>query len=304
MEKECSLTNHPVSFQTILGDVRDKTILERVFASFRLDVVFHAAAYKHVPMQENHPWEAILTNIQGTLNLINIAEDSTVNRFVLVSTDKAVNPTNIMGATKRIAEKLIQSKSLDSSVKYMAVRFGNVIGSSGSVIPTFQEQIKNGGPVTVTDPEVIRYFMTIPEAAELVIQAGAMGGRGDIFVLDMGEPVKILDLARRMIKLSGMEIRDENNPEGDIEIIFTGLRPGEKLYEELLIEGDVSDTSHSQILKAEEDYIIWEEMEEFIKELKKVEEKADHKALINIFMKTVSGYKPNEEIQDVLYEKK
>ena len=241
--RECEFSKHPVSFQPILGDIRDKTLLHRVFSSFNPDVVFHAAAYKHVPMQEDHPWEAILTNIQGTLNLIDAAEDYNVNRFVLVSTDKAVNPTNIMGATKRVAEKLIQSKSIDSKVKFMAVRFGNVIGSSGSVIPTFQEQIRNGGPITITDPKMQRYFMSISEAAQLILQAGAMGFGGEIYVLDMGKPVNIQDIAYELIRLSGLE------PETDIGIEYIGMRPGEKMYEELQThEENIIDTGHDKIL--------------------------------------------------------
>ena len=243
IEKECQNSSHPVSFQPILGDIRDKTLLERVFSSFKPDVVFHAAAYKHVPMQENHPWEAILTNIQGTLNLINTAEDYNVNRFVLVSTDKAVNPTNIMGATKRIAEKLIQSKAIDSKVKYMAVRFGNVIGSSGSVIPTFQEQIRNGGPITLTDPGMERYFMSISEAAQLILQTGAMGSNGEIYILDMGNPVNIKDIAYELIRLSGLE------PEKDISIEYIGSRPGEKMFEELKTkEENIIETKHEKIM--------------------------------------------------------
>ena len=243
IEKECEQSKHPVSFQPILGDIRDKTLLQRVFSSFNPDVVFHAAAYKHVPMQEDHPWEAILTNIQGTLNLIDAAEDYNVNRFVLVSTDKAVNPTNIMGATKRVAEKLIQSKSIDSNVKFMAVRFGNVIGSSGSVIPTFQEQIRNGGPITITNPNMQRYFMSISEAAQLILQAGAMGTGGEIYVLDMGKPVNIQNIAYELIRLSGLE------PETDIEIEYIGMRPGEKMYEELQThEENIIDTGHEKIL--------------------------------------------------------
>jgi len=243
IEKECQNNSHPVSFQPILGDIRDKTLLERVFSSFKPDVVFHAAAYKHVPMQEDHPWEAILTNIQGTLNIINTAEDYNVNRFVLVSTDKAVNPTNIMGATKRIAEKLIQSKAIDSKIKYMAVRFGNVIGSSGSVIPTFQEQIRNGGPITLTDPGMERYFMSISEAAQLILQTGAMGSNGEIYVLDMGKPVNIKDIAYELIRLSGLE------PEKDILIEYIGSRPGEKMFEELKAEEEnVVETNNENIM--------------------------------------------------------
>ena len=241
--RECEQSKHPVSFQPILGDIRDKTLLHRVFASFKPDVVFHAAAYKHVPMQEDHPWEAVLTNIQGTLNLIDASEDYGVNRFVLVSTDKAVNPTNIMGATKRVAEKLIQGKAVDSKVKFMAVRFGNVIGSSGSVIPTFQQQIRNGGPVTITDPKMKRYFMSISEAAQLILQAGAMGDGGEIYVLDMGSPVNIKDIAFELIRLSGLE------PEKDISIEYIGMRPGEKMFEELRTdEENIIDTGHDKIL--------------------------------------------------------
>ena len=248
IERECSQHKHPVSFQPILGDIRDKALLHRVFASFKPEVVFHAAAYKHVPMQENHPWEAVLTNINGTLNLIDASEDYGVERFVLVSTDKAVNPTNIMGATKRVAEKLIQSKSIDSKVKYMAVRFGNVIGSSGSVIPTFQEQIRNGGPVTITNPKMQRYFMSISEAAQLILQAGAMGNGGEVYVLDMGSPVNIKDIAYELIRLSGLE------PEKDISIEYIGSRPGEKLYEELQTKDEnIMDTNHEKILMMKND---------------------------------------------------
>ncbi|MDB9884572.1 polysaccharide biosynthesis protein [Candidatus Marinimicrobia bacterium] len=248
IERECSQNKHPVSFQPILGDIRDKALLHRVFASFKPEVVFHAAAYKHVPMQENHPWEAVLTNINGTLNLIDASEDYGVERFVLVSTDKAVNPTNIMGATKRVAEKLIQSKSIDSKVKYMAVRFGNVIGSSGSVIPTFQEQIRNGGPVTITNPKMQRYFMSISEAAQLILQAGAMGNGGEVYVLDMGIPVNIKDIAYELIRLSGLE------PEKDISIEYIGSRPGEKLYEELQTKDEnIMDTNHEKILMMKND---------------------------------------------------
>ena len=240
--RECEQNSHPVSFQSILGDIRDKTLLRRVFSSFKPDVVFHAAAYKHVPMQEEHPWEAILTNIQGTLNLINASENSGVNRFVFVSTDKAVNPTNIMGATKRVAEKLIQSKAIDSKVKYMAVRFGNVIGSSGSVIPIFQEQIRNGGPITITNPKMQRYFMSISEAAQLILQAGAMGKGGEIYVLDMGRAVNIKDIAYELIRLSGLE------PEKDISIEYIGSRPGEKMFEELHTDDEnIIETGHDKI---------------------------------------------------------
>jgi len=239
----CSQFGVKIGIQPILGDIRDKKILNSVFNSFKPDVVLHAAAYKHVPMQELNPWEAVNTNIQGTINLVDCSEIHAIERFVLVSTDKAVNPTNVMGVTKRIAEQIIQAKSIDTNVKYMAVRFGNVIGSSGSVIPTFQEQIRNGGPVTITDPNIKRYFMSIPEAAQLILQAGAIGTGGEIFVLDMGEPVLIKDIATELIKLSGY------TPEIDIPIEYIGLRPGEKMFEELITKDEnVKDSPHSKIM--------------------------------------------------------
>ena len=243
IENYCKEVNTSIGIQPILGDIRDRSIVNSMFNSFQPQVVLHAAAYKHVPMQENNPWEAVVTNIQGTLNVMEACEDRSVENFVLVSTDKAVNPTNIMGATKRIAEILIQSKSKKSKVSYMAVRFGNVIGSSGSVIPTFQKQIKNGGPITITDPKMKRYFMSIPEAAQLILQAGSIGVGGEIFVLDMGEPVYVRDIAYELIKLSGLE------PEEDIAVEYIGLRPGEKMFEELVISGEkIVDTSHEKIM--------------------------------------------------------
>ena len=243
VENMCLNYDNSIGIQPILGDIRDKQILSTVFSSFKPDVVLHAAAYKHVPMQEQNPWEAIQTNIQGTINLVDCSETYGVERFVLVSTDKAVNPTNVMGASKRVAEQVIQARSVDTSVKYMAVRFGNVIGSSGSVIPTFQNQIKNGGPVTITDPNIKRYFMSIPEAAQLILQAGSIGNGGEIFVLDMGEPVLIKDIAVELIKLSGF------TPDVDIPIEYIGLRPGEKMFEELITKGEnITDSPHEKIM--------------------------------------------------------
>jgi len=243
VENMCHKYDDSIGVQPILGDIRDKEILSTVFSSFRPDVVLHAAAYKHVPMQEQNPWEAVQTNIQGTINLVESSEVYGVERFVLVSTDKAVNPTNVMGASKRVAEQVIQARSVDTNVKYMAVRFGNVIGSSGSVIPTFQEQIKNGGPVTITDPNIKRYFMSIPEAAQLILQAGSLGKGGEIFVLDMGEPILIKDIAIELIKLSGF------TPEVDIPIDYIGLRPGEKMFEELITKGEnITDSPHEKIM--------------------------------------------------------
>tara|TARA_Y100000768_G_scaffold383984_1_gene367119 strand:- start:90 stop:1988 length:1899 start_codon:yes stop_codon:yes gene_type:complete len=243
VENMCHKYDNHIGVQPILGDIRDKDILSTVFSSFRPDVVLHAAAYKHVPMQEQNPWEAVQTNIQGTINLVESSEVYGVERFVLVSTDKAVNPTNVMGASKRVAEQIIQARSVDTKVKYMAVRFGNVIGSSGSVIPTFQEQINNGGPVTITDPNIKRYFMSIPEAAQLILQAGSLGNGGEIFVLDMGEPVLIKDIAVELIKLSGY------TPDVDIPIDYIGLRPGEKMFEELITKGEnITESPHQKIM--------------------------------------------------------
>tara|TARA_Y100001970_G_scaffold15871_1_gene17922 strand:+ start:111710 stop:113611 length:1902 start_codon:yes stop_codon:yes gene_type:complete len=243
VDNMCTEYSSKIAIQPILGDIRDKKILNSVFNSFKPDVVLHAAAYKHVPMQEINPWEAVNTNIQGTINLVEVSEINNIERFVLVSTDKAVNPTNVMGVTKRIAEQIIQARSIDTKVKYMAVRFGNVIGSSGSVIPTFQEQIRNGGPVTITDPNIKRYFMSIPEAAQLILQAGAIGKGGEIFVLDMGDPVLIKDIATELIKLSGY------TPEVDIPIDYIGLRPGEKMFEELITKDEnIKDSPHKKIM--------------------------------------------------------
>ncbi len=289
IEKEATRSKHPVSFQAILGDVRDRALLNRVFSSFSPDVVFHAAAYKHVPMQEEHPWEAVQTNIQGTFNLIQSAEEYNVNRFVLVSTDKAVNPTNIMGATKRVAEKLIQSKSQDSNVKFMAVRFGNVIGSSGSVIPTFQKQIQNGGPITITDSKMQRYFMSISESAQLILQAGSIGDGGEIFVLDMGSPVNIKDIAYELIRLSGLE------PEKDISIEYIGARPGEKLFEELRTnEESVINTSHEKILMMKNgNEHSWNIMTEFALTILNSAKSYDIKKISKEIIKCVPEYSPD-----------
>jgi FlaA1/EpsC-like NDP-sugar epimerase len=231
-----------LKYSALIGSVRDRERLESVFDQYRPDVVFHAAAHKHVPLMELNATEAIKNNVFGTLNVAQIADKYKVERFTLISTDKAVNPTNIMGASKRIAEIIIQMMSMKSKTVFSAVRFGNVLGSEGSVIPLFRKQIESGGPVTVTHPEVIRYFMTIPEAVQLVIQAGALAKGGEIFILDMGEPVKIADLAQDMIKLSGLE------PDVDIDIEYIGLRPGEKLYEELLLnEEGITATKYKKI---------------------------------------------------------
>jgi FlaA1/EpsC-like NDP-sugar epimerase len=292
----------------VLGSVTNKKRITEICKAFAVDTVYHAAAYKHVPLVEENPFEAVFNNIIGTQACVQAAIDAEVETFVLISTDKAVRPTNIMGATKRFSEMILQSLAAKEDIakrtRITMVRFGNVLGSSGSAIPLFQQQISDGGPLTVTDPEVVRYFMTIPEAAELVIQAGAMGQGGDLFVLDMGEPVQILELAKRLISLSGKEVKNEENPEGDIEIIFTGLRPGEKLFEELLIGDDVRDTQHRQIFKTNEEYISWKEVEEYLIEIKEASSSSDHIKLRNIFQQTVSGFKPEKDIVDVIYLEK
>ncbi len=289
---------------SVLASVNNKKRIKEVCRTFNVNTIYHAAAYKHVSLVEENPFEAVFNNIQGTKRCAEAAIETEVETFVLISTDKAVRPTNIMGATKRFSELILQSLAKNSSTKMTMVRFGNVIGSSGSAIPLFQEQIKDGGPVTVTHPEVIRYFMSIPEAAELVIQAGAMGKGGDVFVLDMGEPVKIYELAKRLINLSGMEVKDKENPEGDIEIIFTGLRPGEKLYEELLIGDNVSTTEHKQILRAEEDFLEFSELENYLDLINEAEKSGDVQALKDILQRVVSGFKPSKEIVDIVYNQK
>lgn len=302
IKKEIEELTSQVKIYAVLASVNNKKRIKEVCQSFKVNTIYHSAAYKHVPLVEENPFEAVSNNILGTKICAEAAIEANVETFVLISTDKAVRPTNIMGATKRFAELILQSISDNSKTKMVMVRFGNVIGSSGSAIPLFQQQIQDGGPVTVTHPDVIRYFMSIPEAAELVIQAGAMGKGGDVFVLDMGEPVKIYELARRLINLSGMEVKDSQNPNGDIEIIFTGLRPGEKLYEELLIGDNVSSTEHSQISRAEEDFLSAGELEKYLKDLNEAEIRGDVSALRDILKQAVSGFTPAEEIADIVYK--
>ncbi len=302
IKKEIEGFGKDIDLYAVLASVNNKKRILDVCNAFKVNTVYHAAAYKHVSLVEENPFEAVSNNIQGTKLCAEAAIEAKVETFVLISTDKAVRPTNIMGATKRFAELILQSLAMNASTRMTMVRFGNVMGSSGSAIPLFQEQIKEGGPVTVTHPEVIRYFMSIPEAAELVIQAGAMGKGGDVFVLDMGEPVKIYELARRLINLSGMEVMDKDNPEGDIEIIFTGLRPGEKLYEELLIGDNVSTTEHKQIFRAEEDFLEASELEHYLSLINEAENSGDVQALKNTLGQAVSGFKPSEEIVDVIYQ--
>ena len=288
----------------ILGSVNNQSRLTLVFKKFGVQTIYHAAAYKHVPMVEFNNSEGINNNIFGTLNCAQAAIDSEVGTFVLISTDKAVRPTNTMGATKRFAEMILQALSIkQSKTKFTMVRFGNVLGSSGSVIPLFRKQIKSGGPLTVTDPKIVRYFMTIPEAVELVIQSGAMGGNGDVFVLDMGEPVRILDLAKKMIYLSGLDLKDEKNPNGDIEIQFTGLRPGEKLYEELLIGGNTSKTDNPMIMRAQDEILHWEELKVILDKLEDASINCKPDKIRELLLLAVPGFKPQCDITDILYEK-
>ncbi len=286
----------------LLGSVCDAQRMRGIMAAWRPETIYHAAAYKHVPLVEHNPAEGIRNNVFGTLTTAEVAQEQGVADFVLISTDKAVRPTNIMGASKRLAEMVLQSKATQSAgTQFTMVRFGNVLGSSGSVVPLFRQQIKDGGPITLTDSEVTRFFMTIPEAAQLVIQAGAMAHGGDVFVLDMGESVKIGDLARRMVELSGLSVRDEENPEGDIEIKVTGLRPGEKLYEELLIGDNPQPTTHPRILKAHEECLSCAVLEERLASLRIALDVNDVPAIRALLQELVSGYRPADDIVDWLY---
>lgn len=286
----------------LLGSIQDCQRIEQSMRCFEVETVYHAAAYKHVPLVEFNPVEGVRNNVFGTLCTAQAAVAAGVRKFVLISTDKAVRPANVMGATKRLAELVLQSMAAEyPETCFAMVRFGNVLGSSGSVVPLFRSQLKAGGPITLTHPEITRYFMTIPEASQLVIQAGAMAHGGDVFVLDMGQPVKIMDLARRMVHLSGLEVRDEQHPDGDIEIRITGLRPGEKLYEELLIGNNVSGTTHPLILRADEEMIPWAVLDERLDEIREVCEAFDLPALRQLLLRTVSGYKPAADIEDLLW---
>jgi len=304
IDQELIQKNLKIDIVPILGSVLDSKQVERVCKTFSVQTIYHAAAYKHVPMIELNNFSGIENNIFGTLSCAEAAVLSNVDTFVLISTDKAVRPTNIMGATKRFSEMILQALSKkynDKATNFSMVRFGNVLDSSGSVIPLFNKQIKEGGPVTVTDPAIIRYFMTIPEAAQLVIQAGAMSKGGDVFVLDMGEPVKILYLAKKMIHLSGLNIKDSNNPNGDIEILFTGLRPGEKLYEELLIGDSVLETEHQLILRSNEEMLPWSDLKLILNKLKTSVDKQNLEGARQALIEAVPGYKPQGDINDLMY---
>jgi FlaA1/EpsC-like NDP-sugar epimerase len=298
----------------LLGSVRNYARVSQIFRTWRPRTVYHAAAYKHVPLVEHNPVEGIINNVFGTYHVARAAIENNVSDYVLISTDKAVRPTNIMGASKRLAEMVLQSladspaprfleqpsnvQPLPNSTRFSMVRFGNVLDSSGSVVPLFREQIKAGGPLTLTDPEVTRYFMLIPEAVQLVLQAGAMTEGGDVFVLDMGEPVKIRDLAYRMVELSGLTVRDEVNPEGDIEIRVVGLRPGEKLYEELLIGESPEPTAHPRIMTAHEVFVPWDRLSEKLAQLRVALDAEDIDVIRTLLHEVVNGYQPAAEIVD------
>jgi len=290
----------------ILGSVQDKDRIIEIFSTWHVDTVYHAAAYKHVPLVEHNLAEGIKNNVLGTMKTAFAAIENGVKDFVLISTDKAVRPTNTMGASKRLSEMILQALNSKhfkerSKTRFSMVRFGNVLGSSGSVVPKFRQQIAEGGPITLTHPEITRFFMSMHEAAQLVIQAGSMAKGGDVFLLEMGEPVKIINLARRMIELSGQSVLDSNNLDGDIEIKITGLRPGEKLFEELLISNNPEPTNHAKIMKANEQYMSWEELEPKIKALEMALNINDVKVIRLMMTELVTGYKPTEEIVDWVY---
>ncbi len=303
----------------ILGSVRNEGRQVELMRAWNVSTVYHAAAYKHVPIVEHNVAEGVLNNVLGSLCTAQAALRAGVEHFVLISTDKAVRPTNVMGSTKRLAEMVLQALSKEAApvlfgdgegvhqvnkTRFTMVRFGNVLGSSGSVIPRFYQQIRKGGPVTVTHPNITRYFMTIPEAAQLVIQAGSMGQGGDVFVLDMGQPVKIAELAEKMIHLTGLSVASDCNPNGDIAIEFTGLRPGEKLYEELLIGDNVSPTDHPMIMRAKEEHLPWDAFKLAMAELLKAVERDDYDRVRQLLRDTVSGYAPQGEIVDWMHQRR
>ncbi len=303
LQGQMAATDKFVPLLPLLANVRDASRMDEILCTWKPHTVYHAAAYKHVPLVEHNPAEGVKSNVLGTLNTAQLAAKHGVSDFVLISTDKAVRPTNVMGTSKRMAEMVLQAHALAISqvagkTCFSMVRFGNVLGSSGSVVPLFRKQIKDGGPITLTDERITRYFMTLPEAAQLVIQAGAMADGGDVFVLDMGEPVKIIDLAKRMVELSGLALKDEANLHGDIEIQVTGLRPGEKLYEELLIGDNPLPTSHSRIMKAHEDFLPWDELQAKLAGLTQALDANDVPLIRTLLKDLVPGYQPDGEVVD------
>jgi FlaA1/EpsC-like NDP-sugar epimerase len=308
MEQELKALCHEANYRfpvvTLLGSVRDERRLEALYKTFNVQTVYHAAAYKHVPLVEYNVAEGVANNVEGTWSAARAAERAGVETFVLVSTDKAVRPANIMGASKRFAELIVQGLAQrETPTRFCIVRFGNVLGSSGSVVPLFREQIECGGPVTVTHPDVSRYFMSITEAAQLVLQTGAMGTGGDVFVLDMGEPVRIVDLARRMIRLSGYELEGDALASDHIDIEFIGLRPGEKLHEELLLGTSVAGTGHPMIMRAEEDSLDFDVLEVATAALIEACAKLDCDAITKILRNYVSGFDAHEVRHDFVWLK-
>ena len=288
-------TNNPLHVEPLIGNVQNGMLMTHILRKHNVQTIYHAAAYKHVPMVENNVIAGVTNNVLGTYEIAQAAIYCEVETFVLISTDKAVRPTNVMGATKRLAELVLQGfAKKDHHTRFVMVRFGNVLGSSGSVVPLFRKQIKRGGPITITHPDIIRYFMTIPEAAQLVIQAGAMGTGGDVFVLDMGNPVKIIDLAYKMTHLMGLTIKDEKNPNGDITIQFSGLRPGEKLYEELLIDDNAKKTQHQRILTANERSLHYSDVAKIIDELKDAMRDEDEAKIRQLLIAAPLDYQPSE----------
>lgn len=304
LQAQAAQLPHGTTVVPLLGSVTDADLLDRILSAWQPQIIYHAAAYKHVPLVEHNPVQGLHNNVWGTLLCAQAAARHGVARFVLVSTDKAVRPTNVMGASKRVAEMALQALAAQKGhgTCYTMVRFGNVLGSSGSVVPLFRRQIAAGGPITLTHRDITRYFMTIPEAAQLVIQAGAMARGGDVFVLDMGESVRIHDLARRMVELTGRRIRDASTPWGDIEIKLTGLRPGEKLYEELLIDERAEPTEHARILKSHEDFLSWAELEAELSRLAEAMRARDHAAMRETLERLVSGYRPPNPVMDWIFQ--
>ena len=299
----CENESIDVEIVPLLGSVQRQNRLFTIMSNFRIQTVYHGAAYKHVPLVEYNVVEGVRNNIFGTLYSAQAAIEAGVETFVLISTDKAVRPTNTMGATKRLAELILQAlASAQNHTRFCMVRFGNVLGSSGSVVPLFRRQIRNGGPLTVTHPDIIRYFMTIPEASQLVIQAGAMGRGGDVFVLDMGQPVRIIELAYRMIRLSGLTLKNEQNPNGDIEVKITGLRPGEKLFEELLIGDNVLGTHHPRIMKANEQLLPWAELRALLLKIDVACHQFDHEQLRHLLLEAPAAFAPTDGICDLVWK--
>ena len=301
LEKLAASKGIGVEIMPIIGSVCEKENIEEVFAIFKPDTVFHAAAYKHVPLVESNVLAGVANNVFGTLNTVQAAIKHGVGSFTLVSTDKAVRPTNIMGASKRVSELILQALAAEGGQKttLSMVRFGNVLGSSGSVVPLFKEQIGNGGPITITDARITRYFMTIPEAAQLVVQANAMAGGGDVFLLDMGKPIKIIELAKNMVKLAGLTIRDSDRPEGDIEIVEVGLRPGEKLFEELLIGAQDLPTDHQRIFRAKESFLSWADLSKMLEMLEQTIAKRDADSARAILQELVPEFEPSSPLSDL-----